>query len=264
MTPPADATQATPVSVAVEAGVATVLVDRPPVNAMGRAVLAGLEAAAQRIAADSEVRAVIVTGGGERAFMAGADISEFEALEAEEGAMEAHSRWARSVLDGWAVLPQPVIAAVQADAVGGGLEFALLADLIVADPRARFGLPEVRLGLIPGGGGTQRLPRRVGAGIAKEMLLLGSVIDADRALAIGLLNRVSAEGEVLAEARRLADRLAALPRIAVQAAKAATAEDLAGALDAERAQFLIAFASDDFREGFRAFLERREPRFTHR
>lgn len=253
-----------PVRVSVEDGVATVLVDSPPANAMGRAVLDGLGEAAAHLGAAHDARAVVLGGAGSTAFMAGADIGEFEQLRAEPGAMEAHSLLARAVFDAWQGLPQPVVAAVQASAVGGGLEIALLCDLIVADPRARFGLPEVRLGLIPGGGGTQRLPGRIGTAAAKEMLFLGSTIDADRALALGLVNRISAPDAALAEAQELAHRMAALPRVAVTCAKRAVGGGVsAAALDREREIFLEAFASTDFTEGLAAFLEKRTPRFVH-
>ncbi|MDN5917299.1 MAG: enoyl-CoA hydratase-related protein [Pseudonocardia sp.] len=247
-----------------EDGVATVLVDSPPVNAMGRVVLDGLGDAAEHLSTAREVRAVVLSGVGTTAFMAGADIGEFEQLRAEPGAMEAHSLRARAVFDAWQALPQPVVAAVQASAVGGGLEIALLCDLIVADPGARFGLPEVKLGLIPGGGGTQRLPGRIGTAAAKEMLFLGSTIDADRAVALGLANRISAPGAALAEAQELAGRIAALPRIAVTCAKRAVGGAISGeALDREREIFLETFASRDFAEGFAAFQEKRAPRFVH-
>lgn len=254
-----------PVSVAVSDGVATVTVDKPPVNAMGREVLAGLGAAAERVGPAHEVRAVVLTGTGRAAFMAGADIGEFQALRAEPGAMDRHSRMARAVFDAWQALPQPVIAAVQASAVGGGLEIALLCDLIVADPAARFGLPEVKLGLIPGGGGTQRLPARIGTAAAKELLFLGSLIDAPRAHALGLVNQVSEPGRALAAALAIAARIAALPRVAVTCAKRAVNGAVpAAALDREREIFLETFSSEDFTEGFAAFLEKRKPVFTHR
>ncbi|HEX5192987.1 MAG TPA: enoyl-CoA hydratase-related protein [Solirubrobacteraceae bacterium] len=253
-----------PVTVTSGEGVATVLVDHPPVNAMGRDVLSGLEQAIALLHGRTEVRAVVLAAAGTKAFFAGADIAEFQALQAQEGAMSRRSAWARSVLDGFPALRQPVIAAVQAHAVGGGLEIALACDLIVAEPTVRFGLPEVKLGLIPGGGGTQRLPRRVGVGVAREMLFLGSVIDAERALDVGLVDRLAAPGAVLGEAQELAARIAALPRVAVQCIKRAVDDDLAAGLERERALFLEAFGSEDFSEGYAAFLEKREPRFTHR
>lgn len=257
--------QSGPVAVTVDDGVATVTVDNPPVNAMGRAVLDGLGRAAERIGPAHDARAVVLTGAGGAAFMAGADISEFQALRARPGAMDEHSRAARATFDAWQGLPQPVIAAVQASAVGGGLEIALLCDLIVADPAAKFGLPEVKLGLIPGGGGTQRLPARVGVATAKELLFLGALIDAARAAALGLVNKVSEPGGALAEAQAMATRIAALPRVAVTCAKRAVNGAVpAAALDREREIFLETFASEDFTEGFAAFLEKRKPVFTHR
>jgi enoyl-CoA hydratase/carnithine racemase len=252
-----------PVTVSVSDGVATLLVDHPPVNAMGKDVLEGLEQAVNLLRERPDARVVILTAAGEQAFFAGADIAEFQALQVDEGAMERHGVWARSVLDSFPALDQPVIAAVQAHAVGGGLEIALCCDLIVTEPTARFGLPEVKLGLIPGGGGTQRLPRRIGLGRAREMLLFGSMVDAQRALDIGLVDRVAAPGEALAEAQRLAAKLAALPRVAVQAVKRAVDTELTDGLALEREQFLKAFGSDDFSEGYAAFLEKRAPRFKH-
>lgn len=253
-----------PVSVSIESGVATVLVDSPPVNAMGQAVLQGLEKAAVAVADDESVRAVVLTGAGSKAFMAGADISEFERIRAEPDGMNRHSRWAGGVLAAWAELPQPVIAAVQASAVGGGLEIALTADLIISEPAAKFGLPEVKLGLIPGGGGTQRLPRRIGVAAARELMYLGGVIDAARAHELGLVDRVSEAGAVVVEARKLARSIADLPRIAVQAVKRATTEGLTDALESERRIFLQVAGSEDFTEGLAAFVEKRAPVFTHR
>jgi enoyl-CoA hydratase/carnithine racemase len=252
-----------PVTVTVSGGVATVIADHPPVNAMGKDVLGGLERAVDMLRDRTDARVVVLAAAGDKAYFAGADIAEFQALQAEEGAMERHSVWARSVLDSFPALAQPVIAAVQAHAVGGGLEIALCCDLIVTEPTARFGLPEVKLGLIPGGGGTQRLPRRIGLGRAREMLYFGSVIDAQRALDVGLVDRVAEGGAVLAEAQQLATKLAALPRVAVQAVKRAVDTELADGLARERAQFLRAFGSDDFSEGYAAFLEKRPAHFTH-
>lgn len=253
-----------PVTLTLADGVATVLVDSPPVNAMGRAVLGGLEQAAGRISAGTDVRAVVLTGAGSKAFLAGADIDEFEQLRSAPGGMAAHSAWAGGVLQAWARLPQPVIAAVQASAVGGGLEVALLADLVLSEPTARFGLPEVKLGLIPGGGGTQRLPRRIGAARALRMMLLGSVTDAASALQMGLIDQLSSPDEVVGEAQQLAARFAAMPRMAVQALKEATAPDLTQGITREHKIFLRVAASEDFGEGLAAFLDKRAPHFTHR
>lgn len=253
-----------PVGLTVTDGVATVVVDSPPVNAMGRAVLQGLDEAADLLAGSTDVRVVVLTGGGAKAFMAGADIAEFEELRATPDGMQRHSTWAGGVLAAWSLLPQPVIAAVQASAVGGGLEIALTADLILAEPTAKFGLPEVKLGLIPGGGGTQRLPQRVGRSNALRMMLLGSVVPAATALELGLVDEVTAPGQVLSAAQDLAGRIAAMPRVAVQAVKRATAPGMAEALLEERQLFLEVARADDFAEGLAAFVERRRPVFTHR
>lgn len=252
-----------PVSWSLTDGVATVTVDNPPVNAMGREVIRGLKEAADELER-GDARSVVVIGTGTTAFMAGADISEFKSLRSEEGGMEAHSLNARAAFDAWAALSQPVIAAVQASAVGGGLEFALISDLIIADPAARFGLPEVKLGLIPGGGGTQRLSKRVGLASATEMLFLGSTIDATRAQQIGLVNQIAEPGEVGALAAATAAKIAGLPRVAMSCLKRALAANVSSVeLVRERELFLEAYASEDFGEGFSAFLEKRRPVFTH-
>jgi enoyl-CoA hydratase/carnithine racemase len=256
-----------PVTVDVDDAVATVTVDNPPVNSLDDPTLEGLGEAARRLSGDAAVRAVVLTGAGERAFLAGADLRSLQhALGTPE--MEAHMALTRPVFDAWRALEQPVVAAVQASAVGGGLEFMLVCDLIVADARARFGLPEVTLGLMPGGGGTQRLPRRVGWTAAAELLLLGGLVKAERARELGVVNVVAAEGEALSEAQALAERLAALPAVAVQSAKRALRQALEPGLDegldAERELFLAVTASEDAREGAEAFLAKREPSFRHR
>ena len=250
-------------------GVALVTVDNPPVNALGDEVLDALGDAASALAADASVRAVVVTGAGDKVFMAGADLGEFQKLldgkrfDGNES-IEAHVGRSRRALDLLSTLPQPVVAAVQASAMGGGLEVALCCDLIVADPAARLGLPEVRLGLMPGAGGTQRLPRRIGVGPAAELLLLGKAVDAAEAHRLGLVNRISEPGAALAEAVKLATRLAGLPAQAVQSIKRMLVRADAADLDREREAFLAVFGTDDAREGVAAFVEKRPPDFGHR
>jgi enoyl-CoA hydratase/carnithine racemase len=248
-------------------GVAVVTVDNPPVNALRNEVVDALADTAARLAADDTVRAVVLTGAGDKAFVAGADLDEFSQALGSVEWIEDHTARTRRMFDLWERLPQPVVAAVQASALGGGLEVALVCDLIVADPGARFGLPEVRLGLMPGAGGTQRLPRRIGVGPAKELLLLGATIDADEARRIGLVNRVAGAGQASAVARELAARLAALSSVAVRAIKSSVASahgDLERGLDGERALFMAVFASQDASEGVNAFVEKRPPEFAHR
>jgi enoyl-CoA hydratase/carnithine racemase len=257
------------VRVEVAQGVALVSVDNPPVNAMSDAVLEGLEASARRLGADEGVRAIVLTGAGGRAFMAGADLDELGRMLGDGDGIEQHTALTRRIFELWEELPQPVVAAVQAAAVGGGLELVLVCDLVVADPDARFGLPEVRIGLMPGAGGTQRLPRRIGTGPAKELLLLGTTITAARARELGLVNRVSAPGAALAEALALAGEHAALPalarRPAIKLAVDGHGDDrLAAGLERERSLFFEIVATEDVREGYRAFVEKRAPRFSHR
>jgi enoyl-CoA hydratase/carnithine racemase len=249
-------------------GVATVTLDNPPVNALGGAAFDELDRAAHEMRTAGQVRAVVLTGAGDKAFMAGADINEFRELQAEPGAIERRMRKAHRVFESWAQLPMPVVAAVQAPAVGGGLEVALLCDFIVADRGTRLGLPEVRLGLIPAGGGTQRLARRVGSARAKEILMLGRTVRAVRAYDWGLVDRLADEGTAVATAQAFAAELAAMPAVAVRAIKHAVDRgletDLSKGIDIETEGFLAAFGSEDFHEGLTAFLEHRKPTFGHR
>lgn len=248
-------------------GIALVTIDNPPANVLSGEVIGGLEVAVAKIESDPGVRAVVVASAGDKFFVAGADITEFEALRAEPGSMEKRSAWSRKIFERIESLRQPVIAAVEGSAVGGGTELVLLCDLVVAAETARFGLAEVRIGLIPGGGGTQRLTRRVGVATALELVMLGDLIDAPEAHRVGLANRVVAAGGALDAARTLAMKLAALPAVAVQEGKAAVKAGLGlplpAALDCERDHFLTAYESKDFAEGYQAFLEKRAPLFTH-
>ncbi len=252
-------------SVDVADAIATVTVDNPPVNALDDATLEALGDAARELAARDDVRAVVLTGAGQKVFMAGADLRSLAPLLGTP-AMKEHVGLTRPVFDAWRGLPQPVVAAVAGNALGGGLELALTCDFIVAGAGVRLGTPEVGLGLIPGAGGTQRLPRRVGWTAAMEMLLLGRLIKADRALELGLVNVVTEDAR--GEAQALAARLAALPALAVRAAKEAARRGLEAGLDEgldfERTLFLSVASSADAREGADAFLGKREPSFTHR
>jgi enoyl-CoA hydratase/carnithine racemase len=255
-----------PVSVEVDAGVAVVVIDNPPVNALSNATVDALGDVAARLADDRDVRAVVLTGAGERAFVSGADLREFSAALGDRSWIEDHTARTRRALTAWERLPQPVVAAVAASAVGGGLEVALVCDLIVADERARFGAPEIRLGLIPGAGGTQRLPRRIGAGPAKELLMLGETIDAAEARRLGLVTRVAPQGTAREAARELAATLASLPAVAMAAIKRSVDGPLQDDLDLdlERELFMQVFSSSDAVEGVRAFIEKRPPGFVHR
>lgn len=251
--------------IVVERGVvSTVRLENPPLNLVTVELTRQLDRALAEIEADREVRCVVVTGTGDRAFCAGSDVKEFASLQGRVG--EGKLLLEKAVYRRLALLPMPTIAAIQADALGGGLELALCCDLRVADPRARLGLPEVRLGVMPGSGGTQRLPRIVGPARAKELILMGEILNASEAATIGLVNRVSEEGQAVAWALRMAEVIASLGPIAVREAKRAI--DLAGdvPLDEGLAAELDAserlFASDDMMEGARAFFEKRSPGFT--
>jgi enoyl-CoA hydratase len=247
-------------------GIAELTINRPAVrNALNTATLSEIGQAFRAFVADPAVRTVILTGAGERAFAAGGDISAvvgFTPLQARDFA-----RFAQEVLDTVEQCSKPVIAAVKGFAVGGGCELAMACDLRLAAVTARFGLPEVNLGILAGWAGTQRLARLIGRGRALELLLSGDLIAADEAWRIGLVNRVVAPAELLPAARSLARTLAAKPATAVRLAKAAVQNGLeldtarAGAREAEL--FALGFTSPDQQEGMRAFLEKRPPRFQN-
>lgn len=243
-------------------GTATVRLNRPEVkNALDKATREALASAFASLADDPSIRAVVLTGGPHD-FAAGADINEF-VDETPIGLMR------RGDERTWAAIgrmPQPLIAAVNGYALGGGMELAMSCDIIIAGENAKFGQPEVRIGIIPGAGGTQRLPRAVGKFHAMRLILTGDVIQASEALAMGLVSRVVADAAVETEAEALASRIAALPPLAVQAAKQAVLMSetmpLEAGLQFERRSFERLFASSDKREGMQAFLEKRRPRFT--
>jgi enoyl-CoA hydratase len=230
-------------------------------NAINAEVLHLLDQALASLEGDASCRAVILTGEGERAFAAGADIAAMASLGAEEA--ERFAARGQAVLDRLARLPQPVIAAVSGFALGGGCELAMACDIVLAGPKAKFGQPEVNLGVIPGFGGTQRLVRRVGPAVALDLCLTGRLIDADEALRIGLVSRkVEAPLEA---ALALADELATKGPVAVRYAKQAVHRGLEAPLDVaqafERALFGLCFATADQREGMAAFLEKRRATF---
>ena len=251
--------------VVVEAGqITTVRLQNPPLNLVTVELTRTLDSVLAEIEANDEVRCVVLTGTGERAFCAGSDVKEFQSLQGRVG--EGKLLLEKAVYRRLARLPMPTIAAIQADALGGGLELALCCDLRVADESARLGLPEVRLGVIPGSGGTQRLPRVVGTAKAREMILMGEILTAAEAAGIGLVNRVAAYGTAVELAMDMAGTIASRGPLAVREAKRAI--DLAGdmTIDEGLARELDAservFSSSDMLEGAQAFFEKRDPRFT--
>ncbi|HUP20059.1 MAG TPA: enoyl-CoA hydratase-related protein [Gemmatimonadota bacterium] len=247
--------------------IATVTVNRPDkLNALNSATETELQAAFARIYEDDQVGGVILTGAGEKAFVAGADIGELAGLGATEGkefAFQGQTTFTRI-----AQCPKPVVAAVNGYALGGGCELAIACHLRLASEKARFGLPEVTLGLIPGHGGTQRLSRIIGMGRALEMVLTGRMVDADEASRWGLVNRVAAPDALMDAARETLGQILSKGPLAVQYALEATLRGSDMALDdglyMEATLFGMACGTEDMKEGTKAFLEKRAPEFRGR
>jgi enoyl-CoA hydratase len=246
---------------------ALVTIDRPEkLNALDADVLAELAGAFAGLREEAQVRGVIVTGGGSKSFVAGADIEELSRLDPVAG--RSLSRRGQEVFTSIERFPKPVVAAVGGFALGGGCELALACHLRIASDNARFGLPEVGLGLIPGYGGTVRLARVVGLGRALEMILSGEMIDAPRAVEIGLANAVVPRAELLDRARDLMRRITKNGPVAVamalQSVYGGLDVDAATALDQEASLFGLLASTADMREGTTAFLEKRKPKFSGR
>ena len=246
---------------------ALVTLDRPDaLNALNRALLTELRDLLADTAADADVRSVVLTGAGDRAFAAGADIKEMEPMSVDDArAWGALGHACGRLLE---TMAKPTIAAVNGFALGGGCELALACDIRYASANAKLGQPEVNIGIVPGWGGTQRLARAVGIGIAKELIYSGRTVDAEEALRIGLVNAVFPPDELLERALELARSLAAKSPLVLAAAKELANRSLQGDLDAalddEAERFAQLFGSEDQKEGMRAFVEKREPRFSGR
>lgn len=249
--------------VSVEEGIGTITLNRPEVlNALSTQVFSELSQAAQNLADDEAVRVIIITGG-DKVFAAGADIRGMVNSSVLDVALEGRpSQKAFQLIEN---IPKPVIAAVAGYALGGGCELTLVCDVRIAADNAKFGLPEITLGILPGAGGTQRLPRLIGAGKAKELIFSGDFIDAQEALRVGLANKVVPAEELMSEAKRLAKRFASRGAVALRMAKSAVNEglrmDLAAGLQYEHKCFSLLFATQDQKEGMQAFLEKRKPKF---
>jgi enoyl-CoA hydratase len=247
--------------------IACITINRPEkLNALNAESKLELKNLLVRLKTDSEVDVVIITGTGDKAFIAGTDIGELTRLDGEKG--REFSEKGQEVFDLIENLGKPVIAAVNGYALGGGCELALACHLRIASENARFGQPEVNLGIIPGYGGTQRLARLVGKGVAMEMILTGNQIDAQEAFRIGLVNKVVPQSELLATATALARTIAGKGQIAIRMALKAlnmTEEtNLTDGLQLEASLFGVCTASEDAKEGTRAFLEKRKPAFKNR
>lgn len=248
------------VRVQIEENIALVTIDREQqLNALNMATLQELERELQKLRDDRGIKVLVVTGAGAKAFVAGADIAEMKDMT-EQAAWEFSGLGQRvfSLLES---MPKPVIAAINGYALGGGCELALACDMRFAGDWAKFGQPEIGLGIIPGFGGTRRLARLVGRGRAMEMILGGERIDAETALKLGLIERIYAPDELMPKTMEFAHRLAGYSLRALQAAKAAIAGDDDPGLAREQELFAQLFTGEDQQEGMAAFIERRPPRF---
>jgi methylglutaconyl-CoA hydratase len=248
-------------------GVAFVTLNRPAsANALSRALVLGLETALSELRGDDALRAVVLTGAGDKAFSAGADLKERRGWSLDE--TRAFVRELNRLMDLVAAFPRPVIAAINGVAFGGGLELALACDIRLAADRAEVGLTETRLGIIPGAGGTQRLPRLTGVAVAKELILTGRRIGAARARELGIVSEVVPAAELPAAAARLAAEVAACGPLALAQAKLAIDGGLdlplAAGLALEQACYEVVLGSDDRNEGLAAFAEKRPPAFKGR
>lgn len=241
--------------------IAVATINRPKaLNALNSQVLEDIDQLVEQVKADDEIRALVITGSGEKAFVAGADIGEMSTLTKAEG--EAFGKKGNDVFRKLETLPVPTIAAVNGFALGGGCELSMACDIRLASEKAKFGQPEVGLGITPGFGGTQRLARLVGPGMAKQMVYTARNIKADEALRIGLVNAVYPLAELYAAAEKLASQIAANAPIAVRAAKKAINEGLDLPMDeavvVEEKAFGSCFETADQQEGMGAFLEKRK------
>jgi len=246
-----------------EDGIAIITLNRPPFNPLSSQVFSDLNKALAEIEADSSFKSVIITGSGEKAFAAGADVNEVAANTSV--AQHDFLKLILSVFNRLENLEKPTIAAVNGLALGGGCELTLACDFRIAAENAKFGQPEINIGVIPGGGGTQRLPRLIGLTRAKEMLFLGEVIDAVTAEKYGLVNKVVPKEQLLNEAKKYARKIASKPPVTMKVLKktvnAGQNIDLPSALNLEIDSFIVAFSSDDRVEGIKAMLEKRKPNF---
>jgi enoyl-CoA hydratase/carnithine racemase len=251
------------VNYTVEDKIATVVIDRPPVNALNSKTMEELDEVLDELGKDPNVAAIVITGGGKYAFIAGADVKEMPKLTPELA--EEMSAKGQAILMKMEKIGKPVIAAINGLALGGGLELAMATDIRIISDRARLGQPEINLGLFPGWGGTQRLPRIVGLAKAKEMIFTGDMISAQEAMRIGLVNKVVPDGEELKVARDIAKKITSKAPIAVAKSKNAMEEGIKVSLEEglkkESELFGEICGTEDMKEGVAAFIEKRQPKF---
>jgi enoyl-CoA hydratase len=248
-----------------EGNIATLYINRPKaLNALNEATLLELKDAITNISQDEEIRVLIITGAGDKSFVAGADIAYMQNLSAMEG--RNFGALGQKVFMMIEKMEKPVIAAVNGFALGGGCELAMCCDFRIASTKAKFGQPEVGLGIIPGFGGTQRLARLIGPGMAKQLLYTADIIDANEAYRVGLVNSVTEPEELLNTVKGIAQKIASKGKIAVNLCKAATNEglqtDIDRAMSIEADAFGLCFATADQKEGMAAFVEKRKAQFT--
>lgn len=253
--------------ISVEGGIGLVTINRPKaLNALNSTVLNELAIAFDELADNTDVKVVILTGAGEKAFVAGADITEMKDMNTAQG--KAFAEKGQGVFLKIQQFVKPVIAAVNGFALGGGCEIAMACDIRIASTKAKFGQPEVNLGIVPGFGGTQRMPRLIGSGMAKLLIYTGDMIDAQEALRVGLVQKVTVPEELIGEAKAIAGRIIAKSPVAVSMAKDAINRgvdmDITNAMQYEAYIFGTCFASEDQTEGMTAFVEKRKAAFTGR
>ena len=250
----------------IDGHVATLTINRPDkLNALNIETRSRMVQELDELAKNDDIRVVVITGAGDKAFIAGADISEFEGRSPVD---QYRVMTDSSVFLAVDQFPKPTIAAINGFCLGGGCELAMACDIRIASEKAKLGQPEINLGLLPGGGGTQRLPRLVGMGAALKLLYTGDFIRADEALRIGLVDEVVPAGDVAARAKELAEAIAAKSPVALRLIKQAVRTSMRTPLDEglrqEVSLFALAFASEDMKEGVDAFLNKRKPNFTGR
>jgi enoyl-CoA hydratase/carnithine racemase len=255
------------IKVSVEDRVAVITIDHQPVNALNKETLQELDQAIQAIVAESTVKVVILTGAGSLAFVAGADVKAVAELGSAQAAKEL-SALGQAVFLRLERMTKPVIAAINGVCLGGGLELAMACHIRISGDRARFGQPEINLGIMPGWGGTQRLPRLIGKAKAIEWILTGDVVSAQDAHRLGLVNLLVPQDQVLKSAKDLARKLASKGAVAITQSLSAINEGLRGSLEdgmaKEAAAFAVIATTEDSREGVKAFLEKRQPVFRDR
>ena len=247
----------------VSESIATLTIDRPEVkNALDLETVGAIRSALQSLAGDAAIGVLIITGGGESAFVSGADINDIRARGRDEGLAAINSSLFAEVER----FPRPTIAAINGYALGGGCELALACDIRIASDTAKFGQPELGLGIIPGAGATQRLPRLIGMGRAKHLILTGEIIDAKQALDIGLISAVTPSGQLQIRAREMAKKILRQGPLAARLAKvalnASARVDMDSGLLIETLAQALCYSSDDKIEGTTAFLEKRKPKFS--